>query len=91
MAKRKTFDVSELVSVTNNILKNSDSDCIDRRIGAMSVLETVLHSTGNYKGFRYLLEDECKGKPGVNYIDGMPHPNPTSRFTGTDSTRVQYY
>lgn len=91
MAKRKTFDVSELISVTNEILKNSDSKCTERRIGAMGVLESILHSTGNYKGFRYLLEGECKGKPGVNYVDGVPHHNSTSRFAGTDSTRVQYY
>lgn len=92
MNKRKTINVTDLVDMVNGMLKLSESDRADVRQGAMNVLEGVLHETGNYKGFRYLLKDEVlSGNPGVNYLDGNPHPNPTTRFAETDRTRVEYY
>ena len=91
MAKRKTFNVSELVDMVNGICRHSAPEVAERRQGAMNVLETVLHETGNYKGFRYLLKDECKGNPGVNYLGNMPHPDPELRFKDTDRTRVMYF
>jgi len=91
MAKRKTYNVSELVDLVNGICKNSAPEVADRRQGAMNVLEAVLHETGNYKGFRYLLEDECTGNPGVRYLNGLPHPDFELRFKDTDRTRVMYF
>jgi hypothetical protein len=91
---RKTFKVSELVDMVNGICKDSDPAYKDRRQGAMNVLEAILHETGNYRGFRYLSKDECKGQPGVNYavVNGssLPHPDYELRFKDTDNTRVQY-
>lgn len=91
MAKRKTFIVSELVDMVNGICKDSAPEMEDRRQGAMNVLEAVLHDTGNYRGFRYLLEGECRGRPGVNYLNNLPHPDPDLRFKDTDRTRVMYF
>lgn len=92
MAKRKTFNVSDLVDTVNQMLVESKADAQERRQGAMNVLEQVLHSTGNYKGFRYLLADEiAEGQPGVNYLNGVPHPDPELRFANTDRTRVVYF
>ena len=91
MSKRKTVAVSELITMVNSICKDSQSDRSDVRQGAMNVLESVLHSTGNYKGFRYLLAGECGGAPGVIYEGNMPHPDIELRFKGTDRTRVEYY
>ena len=87
---RKTFNVSELVDLVNGICKDSDPSREDVRQGAMNVLETVLHESGNYKGFRYLLAEETTGRPGVNYKDGQMLDYP-ARFENTDRTRVMYF
>lgn len=72
---RKTFNVSELVDMVNHLCKDSVPESAGIRQGAMLVLERVLHETGNYRGFRYLLEGECDGAPGVNYQGTVPHPD----------------
>ena len=91
MAKRKTIEVEALVNMVNGMLKDSAADAVDVRQGVKNLLEHVLHITGNYKGFRYLLKEEIpNGQPGIHYLDGQPHPNPTVRFAETDRTRVQY-
>lgn len=87
---RKTFNVDQLVALVNGICKDSAPDRADVRQGAMNVLEAVLHETGNYRGFRYLLEGECTGNPGVRYLGGVPDPDYVARFKDTDRTRVQY-
>ena len=88
---RKTFEVSKLVDTVNSILKSTGPERAETRQGMMNVLEHVLHETGNYKGFRYLLKDECEGNPGVNYLNGVPHPDVNLRFDNTDRTRVMYF
>ena len=90
MAKRKTFNVSDILDVVNGICKDSAPDRSDVRQGAMNVLEHILHESGNYQGFRYLLQDECTGQPGCRYKDGQLLPYP-ERFENTDKTRVQYF
>ena len=91
---RKTLKVSELIEMVNVICKDSDPNYPDIRQGAMNILESFLHKTGNYRGFRYLLKGECTGKPGINHkiVNGssMPHPDNILRFRDTDYTRVQY-
>jgi hypothetical protein len=53
MANRKTFSVRELVININYRLEHST--CTDaERFAMISVLENVLHETGNYAGFQYL-------------------------------------
>ena len=97
VAKRRTVRVADLVDMVNNICKDSAENHRDIRQGAMNVLESVLHSTGNYYGFRYLLKDEVEdGEPGVNYDVNecgvmVPHPDHEKRFANTDCTRVMYY
>ena len=86
---RKTYDVGALIDLVNSICKDSDASAWDVRQGAMHVLEAVLHQTGNYNGFRYLVTGECDGAPGVNYADGKMLDYP-ARFENTDRTRVQY-
>ena len=89
---RKTISVISLINRTNEICKNSQANAVDVRQGAMTLLESVLHDTGSYKGFRYLLSSEIQdGSPGVNYLNGQPDPDLTQRFANTDRTRVQYY
>jgi len=50
---RKTFDVADMVAMTNEMLANSTCSPEIRK-GWMGALEQVLFKTGNYKGFRYL-------------------------------------
>ena len=58
------------------------------RHGVMNMIENVLMSTDNYKGFRYLGKDEVpKGhQPGI-YRNHRDEPV----FTDTDNTRVRYF
>jgi len=82
---RKTYSVEALIELVNGICKDSAPSEVGIRQGAMIVLEAVLHSTGNYRGFRYLLPSECLGNPGVNISADYE-----VRFKDTDRTRVQY-
>lgn len=91
MAKRKTFEVETLKNRINHMLASSAADEVQFRTAYIVLLESILHETGNYKGFGYLLEGTCTGRPGINYLDGMPHPDYDKRFENTDKTRVVYY
>jgi hypothetical protein len=85
MAKRKTIDVLFLLDKVND--RNRLSTCpADIREGWNSLLEEVLHSTGNYAGFGYLsANDVPEGeKPGISHDGDF-----TPRFP--DETRRVYY
>lgn len=60
---RKTFDVADLLTTTNNILAagvvNANGELVDMysveyKKGAIDLLCNVLHATGQYAGFGYL-------------------------------------
>lgn len=92
MNKRKTIAVDDVVGIVNQILKNSEVDAKDVRLGASQVLHQVLMMTGNYKGFRYLRQEEVKsGPPGINCVDGVPYPDYDKRFANTDGSRAHYF
>jgi hypothetical protein len=63
---------------------------VDRawRQGVMTMLENVLMSTDNYKGFRYLALDEVPTgcTPGIRRDRGEE-----KQFENTDDTRVRYF
>jgi hypothetical protein len=87
---RKTIEVDKLVTAVNGVLaKHNGSREI--RQGMINLLDYALHETGNYRGFRYLMQDEVPdgALPGVRYENGeiLPYPE---RFHNTDFTRVQY-
>ena len=92
---KKTFKVEDLKTVINAVLKDSAEDRIDIRRGMMNVLEHVLHSTGNYSGFKYLIKDQVPhgSRPGVNVGEtgGCETLDYRARFIDTDNTRVQYF
>jgi hypothetical protein len=95
MAAKKTFNIDAFKATVNESLRVSgtDPETAGRRQGMMNALEHVLYTSGNYRGFRYLLAAEVpKGaKPGVIYEGMVPHPDIVKRFEGTDNTRVEYY
>lgn len=93
---RKTVNVEDLKNTVNNILANmygdSEGDARYRK-GMMTILEDILHSTGNYRGFQYLgIHQVPKNqKPGINMGPDGHVPNDYGlRFADTDETRVVY-
>ena len=93
---RKTFSVEELRSRVNHSLAENYPYEGGRqyRHGLIDAIEFVLHSTGNYKGYRYLTSTELPDgvKPGIRMTpDGsvtLPYPE---RFADTDESRRYYY
>lgn len=85
---RKTFSVEEFKNNMNNMLANS---IVDREVreGIIFSLEDLLHKTGNYRGFEYLLKSEVpKGElPGINGVFEDYDLN----FKNTDNTRRKYF
>ena len=89
MARRKTLYVEQLKDQVNDILAASVVSADERR-GMLKILEHVLHETGNYRGFRYLVLKEVPlgQKPGL-VID--EHGSRWVNTLDTDNTRVEYY
>ena len=98
MAKRKTIEVSKILEIVNKasarkgIPDLSPEQYVHRREGMQMVLEAVLHETNNYKGFRYLTNEELPEGclPGVRYEHGKLLGYP-QRFDKVDDTRRMYY
>ena len=51
---RKTADVQAIKQKANHYLASERFTTAEMRAGVASLLEVILHDTGNYKGFRYL-------------------------------------
>ena len=90
MRAKKTMSVKDLLEKVNGVIRWSICDPLGRQ-GMISVLNSVLHDTGNYKGFRYLEEGEIPvgQRPGIRWVDtgeGL-----TASFENTDATRVAYF
>lgn len=86
---RKTVSVDYLRDTVNKALATSTCGR-EAREGMDAMLCDVLHSTGNYRGFRYLVESEVPvgHQPGIRYdhnTDGW------SNFSNADDTRRHYY
>jgi len=82
---RKTVKIEDLKDTVNGFLATSVCND-DVRQGMIEVLTTVLFSTDNYRGFRYLAEGEVPAGrvPGIRWVNDKPD------FTDTDPTRVCY-
>jgi hypothetical protein len=94
MARRKTINVDSITATINDMIRLSTGTS-DHRQGLLAAIETILHETGNYKGFRYLTQNEVPAGhlPGINisHIDGQHLENYDARFENTDRTRVAYF
>ncbi len=89
---KKTISVNEVIDRANKMLSESLGDSASRE-GIMMLTENILHATGNYRGFRYLIKNEVPDgrKPGINVdINGEYYSNYDQRFEDTDSTRIAY-
>ena len=95
-AKRKTVTVKALVERVNRM--NKESTCSrEIRQGWNELLESVLHETGNYRGYGYCQKEDVPAgaAPGVRYeTDARGHRVPcadyTERFRDCDDTRRRY-
>ena len=83
MARRKTFDVDQLRISVNSRLAGSVCSA-DVRSGMCSILEEVLHDTGNYRGFGYLTATEVPR----GHLPGIIRDGENSVFP--DETRRYY-
>jgi len=90
---RKTFNVNEYRQAVNGMLATSECSS-DVRQGMINMLEDILFQTGNYMGFRYLMQNQVPPgeKPGINVNStGLIESTPDiERFRFTDPTRVRY-
>lgn len=91
MAKgRKTFDVEVMRENANRLLALPDTHgrvrdlTPDFRQGVISMIERILHDTGNYKGFAYLSSE-------LTTADQPHTPNTTYLRIGYDETRRRYF
>ena len=92
---RKTFSVDEIKNIVNAALLNSCDDYKDFRIGQYTLLETILHATGNYSGYNYL-DKQSMDKSSLGTVDsiGVREWQPESsrwNFEDTDDSRRYYY
>ena len=90
----KTIKVDYIKDQVNKMLAGSTCSP-DGRQGMIQVLEALLHESGNYNGFRYMLPDEVPAGhlPGINGILITEKPREEmlkAQFDNTDPTRVQY-
>ena len=90
----KTIKVEKIRTQINSMIARSTCSP-DGRQGMIQVLESLLHESGHYNGFRYLLSDEIPAGelPGINnhISDDVTHDELSeARFKDTDPTRVQY-
>jgi hypothetical protein len=54
MRSNKTFSVGKALFRANCFLQNSRPEQVGERIGTFGLMESILHATGNYRGFGYL-------------------------------------
>ena len=84
---RKTVNVKAIIEEANEILATSAMDP-SFRMGVQRMVETILHSSNNYHGFRYLADYEIPygERPGI-----FLNEDGTFSFEHTDKTRVHYF
>jgi hypothetical protein len=57
--KKKTLGVAQVLDYANLQLKRTDSDATkDFKSGVCTMIERVLHDTGNYNGFMFINPDD---------------------------------
>ena len=88
---RKTVDIDDLKARINDTILHGVDDDKSGRFALATLLSTVLHDAGQYKGFGYLTPDMMKHSNFGTTI-GVDHNRPEGeRFTDTVHTRIFYY
>ena len=87
MRVKKTIKVEMIKAIGNEFLLNSGDDVREMREGIAVMISTILHKTGNYKGFAYLYSNDMQESENGTTI-GI---NDDLTFSNTDNTRIRYY
>lgn len=82
MTRRTTIRVGDLVAKFNGMIAATPDDMARERSALASALESVLHDTGNYRGFSYL-PSEC--------LPAEEQTADTVLRAGFDDTRRRYF
>lgn len=91
MARRKTIDILMLRDMANDYIRNVKDDMVKEREGVAALLESALHETGNYKGFRYLTRKDMESSMS-GYSIGIDYDvEDEFKFVGCDKSRVEYF
>jgi len=95
---RKTFKVEDLKRQVNHFMLHSADENIEGRLAASSLLENVLHDTGNYRGFNFLSHVDMEASDngtvaGINVTreKGCESMTYEERFVNCDMSRRFYY
>jgi hypothetical protein len=89
MKSKKTVTVQSIKERVNKFNIISPDDSRERRITLSCFLESILHETGNYRGFNYLDKKEME-KAGLSFGVYRAESGDWA-FDGTDDSRVFYY
>ena len=94
---RKTVSVLNLIQLVNAANLGKDEyipegaiACRAQRQARNSLLEVLLHETGNYRGFKYLtaLDLPAGQKPGIAWTEGATAEHP--QYVYPDDSRREY-
>jgi len=89
---KKTLKVKETVQKLNIVLLHSPDKAVEFREGIIFAIEELLHSSGNYSGFRYLsMSDVDSVNNKMPGIREWKEKEECWNFEDTDRTRVAYY
>ncbi len=97
MKAKKTIAVSDVKNLINQFLLDSHDSRDDTRTEIGNLLETILMTTGNYCGFKYLSARDMKNSEygntvGINTDEHDANLNTYEEmFDKTDPTRVRYF
>lgn len=81
---RKTIEVADILEKVNTYL-NGEFASPEAKAGACSVIESILHDTGNYKGFSYT--DGYQGEESFKRIYAI-HPRIRTEYELYQEERV---
>jgi len=85
---RKTFEVAKLLERVNHYNRTSADEFKAHREAGNTILESILHETGNYSGFQYLYDRELSAQAkSVGIREGEAYED---WFKDTDPSRVAY-
>ena len=86
---KKTINVSEVLAICNTILARDEKDVPDiQKRMVCTVIEAVLHGTGNYHGYNQL--DWCKNGGFEAWQAAGSKFGEQSKYTGREYTRVYF-
>ena len=83
---RKTFEVAKVVELANHFFASSPDERVGERKGVAIAVESILHQTGNYKGYGELHWIN------VGYAEWVKdgEPEDKDKYYG-DTSRIVFY